>query len=140
MPYSILGCCEIDKHSSGLLLSRKAILDVLLQQGDLIYGRLHVSKACLFSGHSRIKRILHVLCGHKLYAEQLVTVIIFSRLTPTYAFCILLSVTLWPKFGKGPLWPEVVHPLSENCRKYWWSNLLYINNFYPSTEAEQVIT
>jgi len=42
---SILGCCDIDKHSSGLL-SRKAILDVLRQQGDLglIYGSLLVSK------------------------------------------------------------------------------------------------
>jgi len=38
MPYTVVGCCEIDEHSSGLLLSRKAMLDVLCQQGDLIYG------------------------------------------------------------------------------------------------------
>jgi len=37
MPYSVAGCCEIGKHSSGLL-SRKSILDVLCQQGDLVYG------------------------------------------------------------------------------------------------------
>ena len=46
MPYSVVGCCEIDKHSSGLL-SRKAILDVLCQQRDLIYARPPVSKARL---------------------------------------------------------------------------------------------
>jgi len=46
MPYSVVGCCEIDKHSSGLL-SRKAILDVLCQQGDLIYSRPRVSKTHL---------------------------------------------------------------------------------------------
>jgi len=40
----IVGCCEVDKHSSGLLFSRKAILDVLCQQGDLVYGRPPVSK------------------------------------------------------------------------------------------------
>ena len=45
--YSIVGCCEVDKHSSGLLFSRKAILDVLCQQGDLLYGRPPVSKARL---------------------------------------------------------------------------------------------
>jgi len=46
MPYSVVGCYVMDKHSSGLP-SRKAILDVLCQQSDLIYGRPHVSKACL---------------------------------------------------------------------------------------------
>ena len=47
MPYSVAGCCEVGKHSFGLLLSRKAILDVLCQQGDLVYGRPPVSKARL---------------------------------------------------------------------------------------------
>jgi len=39
MPYSVVGYCEIDKHTSDLLLSRKTILDVLRQQGFLIYGQ-----------------------------------------------------------------------------------------------------
>jgi len=34
---SVVGCCGIDKHSFGLLLCRKAILDVPCQQGHLIY-------------------------------------------------------------------------------------------------------
>jgi len=45
--YSVVGCCEVDKHSSGLLFSRKVILDVLCQQGDLVYGRPPVSKVRL---------------------------------------------------------------------------------------------
>ena len=47
VPYSVVGCCEVDKHSTGLLLSRKAILDVLCQQGDLVYGRPPLPKDCL---------------------------------------------------------------------------------------------
>jgi len=47
VPYGVVGCCEVDKHSSGLLFSWKAVLDVLCQQGDLIYGRLPVSEARL---------------------------------------------------------------------------------------------
>ena len=47
VPYSVLGCCEVDKHSSGLLFSCKVIFDVLCQQGDLVYGRPPVSKTCL---------------------------------------------------------------------------------------------
>jgi len=47
VPYTVTGCCEVDKHSSGLLFSRKAILDVLCQQGYLVYGRPPVSKSRL---------------------------------------------------------------------------------------------
>ena len=47
MPYSVVGCCEADKHSSDLLFSRNVILDVLCQQSDLVYGRPPVSKARL---------------------------------------------------------------------------------------------
>jgi len=36
VPYQVLRCCEVDKHRSGLLFSRKTILDVLCQQGDLV--------------------------------------------------------------------------------------------------------
>ena len=41
----VVGCCEVEEHSSSLLFSRKAILDVLCQQGDLIYGRPPVLEA-----------------------------------------------------------------------------------------------
>ena len=46
MSYSVVGCCEIVKHSSGLL-SETAILDVLCQQGDLVYSRPPMSEARL---------------------------------------------------------------------------------------------
>jgi len=38
MPCSVVGCCAMDKHKPGLYLSRKAILDTLRVQSDLIYG------------------------------------------------------------------------------------------------------
>jgi len=53
VPYSIVRCCEVDKHSSGIL-SRKAILDVLCQQGDLVYGRPPMSKARLLLWEQRV--------------------------------------------------------------------------------------
>ena len=48
VPYTVVGCGEVDKHSSDLLFSRKAIPDVLCQQSDQVYGRPLVSKAYLF--------------------------------------------------------------------------------------------
>jgi len=47
VPYDIVGCCQVDKHSSSLLYSRNAILDGLCQKGDLVHGRPPVSKARL---------------------------------------------------------------------------------------------
>ena len=44
VPYGVVGCCEVDKRSSGLF-SWKAILDVLWRQGNLVYSRPPVLKA-----------------------------------------------------------------------------------------------
>ena len=51
------------------------------------------------------------------------------RLSPAYYLAMLLYFKLLPHVGSGPLWffmDDVSH-----CEKYWWTNMLYINNFYP---------
>ena len=57
------------------------------------------------------------------------------RLTPAYAYVILLSVGLFKYFGRGPYWLELVEALDINCENDWWSNLIYINNFYPTINS-----
>ncbi|EDO47385.1 predicted protein [Nematostella vectensis] len=55
----------------------------------------------------------------------------FLRLTPTYMFVIWFYVSLEPHLGSGPLW--YTHQMGNPaCEKYWWTNVLYINNFYPN--------
>ena len=52
------------------------------------------------------------------------------RLSPAYYFAVILSFKVLPHVGSGPLWlsmDEISH-----CEKYWWTNILYINNFYPT--------
>jgi hypothetical protein len=44
VPYGIIGSRQIDKNGSGLLLERKAVLDVLSHQSDLVYGRSPASE------------------------------------------------------------------------------------------------
>ncbi|XP_039303959.1 nose resistant to fluoxetine protein 6-like [Solenopsis invicta] len=53
----------------------------------------------------------------------------FIRLTPTYMAVMAISQITWTWFDKTS--PFYVHerPL-ENCSKYWWRNLLYINNLF----------
>ena len=53
---------------------------------------------------------------------------IFYRLTPSYLFLIFFVTYLFPLFGNGPFWTGSIE---RNYEKYWWTNILYINNVYP---------
>jgi len=60
------------------------------------------------------------------------------RISPTYYLTLLVSVGLTRFLVYGPFYNEyesfiVNSPLSLNmCREYFWTNLLYINNFIPN--------
>ena len=56
------------------------------------------------------------------------------RLTPAYAFVVLIVWQLLPSLTMrdGPIFSQLVVPASKLCGQYWWTNLLYINNFYPT--------
>ena len=58
----------------------------------------------------------------------------FLRLTPTYAFVLFFIWFLIIHLADGPLYHFITwegNGLYQTCSKYWWTNLLYINNFYP---------
>ncbi|XP_054713744.1 nose resistant to fluoxetine protein 6-like [Uloborus diversus] len=57
------------------------------------------------------------------------------RLTPPFMLVIATSF-LVPYFGSGPVWHEtVVEGIINKCKKNWWKNLLYFNNFVPVKET-----
>ena len=71
----------------------------------------------------------------------MIRVIISSRLTPTYGFVILFFVYLLPLVGKGPIWSTAsVKTMAKPCDDYWWTNILYINNFYPTKLGKEVFS
>jgi peptidoglycan/LPS O-acetylase OafA/YrhL len=53
----------------------------------------------------------------------------YLRLTPALAAMLLAHAALFNYFGSGPLWQNTDAYLSKACRKYWWSTLLYIQNY-----------
>ncbi|XP_052271263.1 nose resistant to fluoxetine protein 6-like [Dreissena polymorpha] len=62
----------------------------------------------------------------------------YWRLTPVYAICLMFFTTIYRLLVSGPFHWVALDPdgplyhAVEQCRNYWWSNLLYINNLYPN--------
>lgn len=63
----------------------------------------------------------------------------FLRLTPGYAFVLFFVWQVAPLMGSGPLWNASIQPQATNCDKYWFSNLLYVNNFWPNDFNQQCV-
>ena len=61
----------------------------------------------------------------------------YWRLTPLYAYVMLIFIVVTVYMPGGPFqWlianqRGILFHASDSCRTYWWSNLIYINNFYP---------
>ncbi|RZC31744.1 nose resistant to fluoxetine protein 6-like, partial [Asbolus verrucosus] len=60
---------------------------------------------------------------YKFYLQR------YLRLTPSLAAMVLISATLLVYLGSGPRWPFVKPYFQDNCVNYWWSTLLYIQNY-----------
>ncbi|XP_076301815.1 nose resistant to fluoxetine protein 6-like [Lasioglossum baleicum] len=57
----------------------------------------------------------------------------FIRLTPAYLIVILIAILNYTYYEKTSTYQMYESP-SYHCSKYWWRNLLYINNFYSWDE------
>ncbi|KAF5307205.1 hypothetical protein FQR65_LT00721 [Abscondita terminalis] len=54
----------------------------------------------------------------------------YIRLTPCLALVIAFNTSWLYHLGSGPFWDKMAGDEYRNCRKNWWTNLLYINNYY----------
>ncbi|XP_063912546.1 nose resistant to fluoxetine protein 6-like [Zophobas morio] len=57
----------------------------------------------------------------------------FLRLTPPYVFVILMTDVMYTYYRKASVLYTSEHN-DDLCPKYWWRNLLYINNLFPRSE------
>lgn len=53
----------------------------------------------------------------------------YIRLTPSLAVAVLLSASLIRHLGDGPLWNTYMNIADMPCINYWWSALLYVENY-----------
>jgi peptidoglycan/LPS O-acetylase OafA/YrhL len=64
----------------------------------------------------------------------------YLRLTPTYLFVLLFFWFLTVHLSYGPrtlVGADTTSHLYNNCANYWWTNMLYINNFYPPNFGDE---
>ncbi|KAJ3644146.1 hypothetical protein Zmor_026818 [Zophobas morio] len=53
----------------------------------------------------------------------------YLRLTPAVAAMVLAHAALFNYFGSGPVWQRTDTFLTKACKEYWWSALLYVQNY-----------
>ena len=56
------------------------------------------------------------------------------RLTPVYIFVLFTYWFLTVHLADGPVWQQTIGTSSvfyKSCEKYWWTNVLFINNIFP---------
>lgn len=58
----------------------------------------------------------------------------YIRLAPGMLFFMYFNSTWMIKLGSGPFWYKMYQPEMQFCRKNWWTNMLFINNYYPDSE------
>ncbi|CAL1531216.1 unnamed protein product, partial [Lymnaea stagnalis] len=51
------------------------------------------------------------------------------RIFPCYAVLLMLGTNLMPYLGRGPRWSSDIENVKV-CKRNWWSNVLFISNFY----------
>lgn len=55
----------------------------------------------------------------------------FLRLTPVLMMTMLIQFTFVAKIGRGPFWAQMNYGI-QDCADYWWSMLLYVQNYVNS--------
>ncbi|KAG5870080.1 hypothetical protein JTB14_021372 [Gonioctena quinquepunctata] len=54
----------------------------------------------------------------------------YLRLTPAVLMLYLVTVSILPHLGSGPLWNSAIDTVVNRCYDDWWPFFLYIQNYY----------
>ncbi|PSN39094.1 hypothetical protein C0J52_07346 [Blattella germanica] len=94
-----------------------------------------------FSWYSNGKKLLNtestadtLKAIHGIRFLSMCWVVLGHELTPPYALMVLLEATLQRHVSSGPIFNSSVDSIAEKCRKNWWTNLLYINNYVENKD------
>jgi peptidoglycan/LPS O-acetylase OafA/YrhL len=61
-----------------------------------------------------------------------------ARVLPVYAFMLAFYMNIFPALGEGPVW-YTTKIVTLDCSEYWWSVVLFLNNFIPGGSGNQCL-
>lgn len=70
----------------------------------------------------KLLKNLHVFYLHRLL-----------RMFPLLATVVLFQASIFHWISDGPVW-DAVAKATQNCRLYWWTTLLYVQNYINGVE------
>lgn len=95
----------------------------------VIGGTVSVDSFLLLSGMLIAWSILKELNANRKLNVPLMYLHRYLRLTPAFAALVLFTCTLMKYCGSGPFWNSLIKSTQVACDKYWWSALLYVQNY-----------
>ncbi|XP_050533851.1 nose resistant to fluoxetine protein 6-like isoform X2 [Daktulosphaira vitifoliae] len=83
------------------------------------------------SGFLAYKMLYPTLIGKGSFFYKIFMPIIYRivRMLPGYIVVMAFTAQLLPHFGNGPFWQQKTWNEANLCKDYWWTNILFINNF-----------
>ncbi|XP_045486898.1 nose resistant to fluoxetine protein 6-like [Pieris rapae] len=94
----------------------------IIFNGTMIIQTYFIISGCLFS---------YTLAMNPDWLKSFLVPIVYRwcRLTPALALLLGFITTWYRHLGTGPLWNLYVSPVVHDCKQYWWSHILYVNNY-----------
>ncbi|XP_041914872.1 O-acyltransferase like protein [Alosa sapidissima] len=92
----------------------------------LLLGGLLSAKSLLASIQRSEDKLSPGLVTHFLFKR-------FKRVQPLHLFIVCLAIGLFSVVQRGAFW-FIADDEILNCKKYWWSNLLLVNNLFTITD------
>eukprot|EP00347_Sterkiella_histriomuscorum_P007239 403349727 len=110
-------------------------VSVLIVQGQ-IYGFGSLYFYCGFSNTYDSLLQIYVRRSNFNLIVYILRTFLFIFLSMLYITSVMIA--FFPFMGSGPIYALMAEEMFvKNCKTYWWTNLLIINNFYPWKQSDQ---
>ncbi|XP_069691621.1 nose resistant to fluoxetine protein 6-like [Periplaneta americana] len=135
-------CAIVLVHTEALSLAQPSIniipfLAKVREWPHLYFGNLQFAVDIFFvlSGMLLCYVTMQILDSGRTFNVPIFYLHRFLRITPLWGAVVLVHVSFIDKLGGGPLWDFARIGVDKSvCTEYWWSALLYIQNYVNDSE------
>lgn len=143
MGWVILGHCYLYRLTYSCIRNFNDILPLLEKaKTTVVYsGQFAVDSFFWMSGFLMAVLLLQQLTSGRTMSLWGWAYLYFHRLyriLPAYMFVLFLMWAFLKYMGNGPLWASA-DQFNDQCPDYWWTNLLFLNNFIPNGHGSTCI-